>query len=453
MKNIRIVLEGNTSRLVYSKGLICEFSPPIRYANHNFGSSYNEIHRLGLASAYKLLRENIAETKQKLIESDKLAQKENGAVFKLLKQKRRVFAKQCFESKKPFSRAKHVGVEIEFICNSDRHAIALELAAVGVSQFVQLKSDGSVHGDNDGSGDCDGSCREDCQCYDCGETHYCDDERECDRRVRNYGSHNGNWEYREDCTDCTETVTIDNCDCGGQNEAGNNVCKGEHVICSGHCPGHDCAGYDDHDNWDCNCECTCGTDNGHEISIVAKSTQITDIITKVCSVLQKHDADVNSTCGLHVHLDMRGFDEKRSFANLVKTQKLLYSMVPFSRFENQYCRPNKHGFDMGVYCGRYWAINPAAYSEHKTIEVRLHSGTINAVKINHWIKLLQKIAYAKSVCQVNKLSDLTNQVKLPDDLLSYVRGRIAKFKSEHSKSDFVDDLDTANTEQLDLIAA
>src|ERR1019366_2621851 len=113
----------------------------------------------------------------------------------------------------------------------------------------------------------------------------------------------------------------DDCDCGGVDSEGANVCLGTHIVCQGHCNGHDCLGYADHEDYNCNCECTCGEDqeSGHEISIVAQKSQIAGIVTKVCEVLLKHGSTVNDTCGLHVHLDMRGTrDVKQSFANLVK---------------------------------------------------------------------------------------------------------------------------------------
>jgi hypothetical protein len=422
MRFIRIVLDGNKSYLVYQRGLIQALQPiqPI------FGGYRRTT---ALKRALDQLRADVSEARSALRAQDKLENKDTGAVLRLLREKRRRYADQCLESKKPVSRAKHVGVEIEFVSSHSRRDIALDLAAAGLNSYVELKHDGSVHGES--SGDCDGSCREDCECAYCGETHYCDNERECIRRAR-YSGDERHWEYRDNCQDCEETEYIEDCQCGGiDDETGQYVCNGDHIVCSGHCPGHHCNGYDDHSDFDCQCECTCSNEHGHEIAVVAKSTIIADVIRRVCRVLQAHNAEVNSTCGLHVHLDARGQDEKRMFANLVKSQRLLYSMVPKSRFDNTYCKPNDRGNTMGAYNGRYWGINPASYSEHKTIEVRLHSGSVNADKIVAWVQLLQKIAYAKRVPKVNHLSDVTSHVKLADSLVAYIRERVAKFAAEH----------------------
>ncbi len=429
MKHIRIQIDGNKSYLVYQRGLITEYvlitkSDYIQLRGNYRSKSYTG----GIKDAYSTLKSNVSDKRIELRDRDKLERKETGSILRLLRQKRRRFAEECFNSKKPINSTKHVGVEIEFISTSDRKDISIDLAAAGVFQFVHLKHDGSVSGGN--SGECDGSCRENCECADCGDTHYCDSETECNRRSRNYG-HSITWEFRYDCTECVETETIDDCNCG-EGVEGKEFCKGDHPVCQGHCPGHSCAGYDDHERYQCNCECNCeDNSDGHEIAIVAKHSEISEVVTKVCKVLAKHNAYVNSTCGLHVHVDARRRDQHKMFANLVKAQKLLFSMVPQSRKENGYCDVNDSGLSMDSYEGRYWGINPASYEEHKTIEVRLHSGTVNAKKIINWINLLQKIAYARKMIQIDSLYDLTSTVELSDDLIQYIKTRVTKFKSQH----------------------
>jgi hypothetical protein len=361
----------------------------------------------------------------------------SGRILNLLRRKQIERADECFESKKPVNRSKHIGVEIEFLSPSSQRDISLSLAKAGLTQYVELKTDGSVSDNNDNN-NCDGSCRDNCECADCGETHYCDDETDCNRRIRNYGSHgNESWEYRADCTDCTDTEYREDCDCGGRDDSGNPTCNGEHVVCIGHCPGHYCNGYDDHTDYDCTCECNCNSDNeGHEIAIVATAKKIPEIISKVCAVLAQHDAFVNDTCGLHVHLDMRGRDEKRAFGNLVKAQKLFFAMLPRSRFRSSYCKPNTC-LEMEKHSGRYWAINPQSYEEHHTIEVRCHSGTVNAEKINNWIALLSSIAYGKSVTQIDSLKDLPLAIRKKKPLMEYISARVEKFKSAHVSDNLI----------------
>lgn len=429
MRNyIRIEMNGNDTRLVYQRGLIQEYSQNLQSIRARAWQGKLEI-------AYNQLKENIRDARELNRDADKLAYRSRSHILNLLREKRRVKARESFQAKKPANRSKHVGVEIEFLSKSNREEIALTLAENNLTQFVELKSDGSVRGEGAGD-DCDGSCRENCECSDCGESHYCDNETECNRRHRNYegSGTNEHWEYREDCRDCRRDgnfESLEDCDCGGTDAGNNPVCLGEHVLCVGHCDGHYCNGYDDHPDYECNCECDCSSEYGHEIAVVAKSSHIAEVITKVCAVLSEHDAEVNKTCGLHVHLDMRGSDENRAFSNLVKAQNLLYGMVPHSRYENTYCRPNKSRC-MDDYQGRYFGINPQSYKEHRTIEVRLHSGSINAVKIINWIKLLQKIAYCKKKIpvKVKKATDITNALTLSDSLKNYISERINNFDNK-----------------------
>lgn len=436
MKNIRIVILNNTSMFHYwnaKQGI--EVFIPIK-SIYTWDSA--------LKYSFKQLRNEISYARESMRDVDKLAKKSTNHVLKLLERKREIYADLIEESKKPESLHAHIGVEIEFICDQSQSHLRRKLAAAGIAQYLHLKTDGSVSG---GNGECDGSCRDNCDCADCGDTHYCDDEPECNRRRRNYGG--SSWEYREDCDDCRDAGnfgTIDDCDCGGEDEKGNAVCVGEHVLCVGHCPGHDCAGYDDHGNYDCSCECTCDGGGGHELAIVARKSKIAEIVRKACEVLKKEGAEINDTCGLHVHLDARRKDEKRMFANLVKSQKLLYSMVPRSRYRSNYCKPGTSKV-MEDYGQRYYGINPLSYNEHKTIEVRIHSGTINAKKINNWIELLSKIAYSKSIPEVNKLTDLTEKVKLSDSLVTYIKDRVEKFSSEHGDYS-IDTNDQRDQEEL-----
>jgi len=444
LKHIRIQIDGNKSYLIYQRGLFhaIELIKPIE--NHSY---YGNSTTGGLKGAFTYLKVEIGSQREALRNVDKLTSKGSESILKILNRKRERVWRECLNSKKPVTLHKHVGVEIEFVSESTREAIAKSLALAGLASFTELKSDGSVHGGSSGiDGDCDGSCRSECECYECGEYHYCDEETECTRQRRRIGTvSDGEWEYRDGCTECNETETIEDCECGGQNEQGENVCNGAHVVCSGHCPGHYCQGYDDHDNNNCECDHNdyCGGNDGnsgHELAIVAKSTQIASVISKACKVLADHKAEVNSTCGLHVHIDMRNRDEKQAFANLVKSQKLLYSMVPRSRYENTYCKPNDKGLKMDSYQGRYLGINPSSYGEHGTIEVRLHSGTVNAEKINNWIKLLQAIAYSKRVPKIVKLSDLVNNVKLPSTLIEYIEKRLATFANKHQSYSVENDL-------------
>lgn len=121
-----------------------------------------------------------------------------------------------------------------------------------------------------------------------------------------------------------------------------------------------------------------------------------------CAVLRSCKAVVNISCGLHVHIDARpevGRIGEEVWARLMASQRLLLAMQPRSRRENKYCRRARgkdwryaSGRRRGGRAQRYRAINALSYREHKTIEVRCHTGTIRAGKILAWVELLVRIA-------------------------------------------------------------
>lgn len=114
---------------------------------------------------------------------------------------------------------------------------------------------------------------------------------------------------------------------------------------------------------------------------------------------------VNRECGFHIHLDARDLTRIQMW-NVVMgyrcTQKAWFSLVHPNRHNNQYCekmgigpatinRCLRDGRSVGEYAAcrdyeyRYKWFNVMAYNKHRTLEVRLHSGTMNAEKITNWV--------------------------------------------------------------------
>jgi Putative amidoligase enzyme len=132
----------------------------------------------------------------------------------------------------------------------------------------------------------------------------------------------------------------------------------------------------------------------HEVTVLCPESMYESIITRVCEVLNRKQIGgyVNNSCGLHVHYDARNRIVEKMFHNMVSILPLATKMVPKNRLisshAQQYCKLNKHKLfaEQRKLNDRYTAINANSYSSHNTIEVRLHSGTLNPVKINCWIK-------------------------------------------------------------------
>lgn len=124
-------------------------------------------------------------------------------------------------------------------------------------------------------------------------------------------------------------------------------------------------------------------------------------LEKACGVLNATGAQVNKTCGLHVHISCADFTDDQfcnCFENYQKLETLIDSwMAPSRRGDtNTYCHTiRNYNFsrcttpaDVQRVMGndRYHKLNPMSWSSHHTVEFRQHHGTTNFTKISHWVK-------------------------------------------------------------------
>ena len=182
----------------------------------------------------------------------------------------------------------------------------------------------------------------------------------------------------------------------------------------------------------------------YELAVLAPEKQIFLVIKKICKILTNVDSRVNSSCGLHIHLDMRFRNPTISYYNLVNSQHLLYAINPKSRSISDFCKKNASDKFIKSNTSRYLGINPSAYNEHGTLEVRIHSGTLNFHKINNWIRILLSIASKDK--KMNKFKTLEQFKKLynvKDRLLNYMAERIITFKGDNK--------DYPNITEMDLV--
>lgn len=176
----------------------------------------------------------------------------------------------------------------------------------------------------------------------------------------------------------------------------------------------------------------------HELAICAKETEYKSIVTKVTEVLGKVNAKVNRSTGMHVHVDVRstsGRDRNKVFRNLVLAQGILYAMQPASRKENQYCRKTKEtDLSAAAYINRarYQGINPEAVKKYSTVEIRIHAGTVSAIKIVNWIDLLIAVADCANLAakrSPRSVAGFCKAFNIGKELQLYIESRINKFNA------------------------
>jgi hypothetical protein len=176
----------------------------------------------------------------------------------------------------------------------------------------------------------------------------------------------------------------------------------------------------------------------HEVRVCCRQSEVHIIIPKVVRILKAAGAKVNDTCGLHVHLDMRGRRAEKAYHNLYNMQEVLYRMVPADRKVGDYCRPHATTNDtlqnavVNTHYSRYYGINVDALRRHGTLEVRIHHGTLTAKGIVDWVNLLVAVATGPLIRHyVGNISELGAAVKLPPQLFRYVCRQIGRYQAGH----------------------
>ena len=172
---------------------------------------------------------------------------------------------------------------------------------------------------------------------------------------------------------------------------------------------------------------------GKEIRVCIKRDELRAVIPGIIGALNEMGARVNTSCGLHVHLDQRHNPKpEETQAKLVRSLGLLYTVVPASRRNNAYCKRNRR--DSLRAKSRYRAINGLSYFRHKTIEVRLFAGTLNATKIINWVETLLAIAHGAIVlrCPQNFDTARKHWPLLSDENVAWLKARQAQFGALNS---------------------
>jgi hypothetical protein len=172
----------------------------------------------------------------------------------------------------------------------------------------------------------------------------------------------------------------------------------------------------------------------HELCIIVNEVNYKDVMKSVCEVLNKEDAVINKSCGMHVHIDCRNRDAEKVYQNLFSSQNVLLRMNPKSRIEKWAKKNDERDFKIASNGhsrdDRYYAINAMAFQKYGSIEIRVHSGTVDYTKITNWVSLLVSIANCSEryVRSFNTIKTFCTRFSISETLQTYIEERISKFK-------------------------
>ena len=173
-------------------------------------------------------------------------------------------------------------------------------------------------------------------------------------------------------------------------------------------------------------------------------------LKQVCEVITEAGAQVNKSCGLHVHFGAEKFTKAqwvRIVKNYAAIEGVIDSFMPLSRRgdNNSYCQlvervaerlsmafgeVDMRGLQSAFGFDRYYKVNVMSYNNHRTIEFRQHSGTTEYEKIKNWIDFLTaflnwtlKHEEIMSAATIDELPFLNNKQK------EYYNSRKATFQN------------------------
>jgi hypothetical protein len=202
---------------------------------------------------------------------------------------------------------------------------------------------------------------------------------------------------------------------------------------------------------------------------------------KVAEAALEFGCTVSAKCGFHVHVGVKDctLDELRKLAiNFVSCETAFDAIVPPSRRRdsNNFIQSNRTDFGGGYFNGgvnkaidaftacadiaslirsvsaasapegrdywratRYRKLNLSCYDRQKTVEFRQHAGTVEADKIEHWIRLCvamversrksqpRKRPSEKEHNQATELGMLLKFLRLSDESVEFFRKRRIEF--------------------------
>jgi len=171
-------------------------------------------------------------------------------------------------------------------------------------------------------------------------------------------------------------------------------------------------------------------ETGYELALLFPERHYKRHLRKICKILAEVGAKgEDRRCGLHVHLDMRRRKKEIVYNNLIACQGILTKFLDPKRTNNEFCRLVKSRAFPTQFDGsreeRYKTINAASYYKYKTLEVRMHEGSVNFTDISNWIDLLVKIANHKVRIKpdIKELTVLKKRFKLDNKMRGFFQDK------------------------------
>ena len=203
------------------------------------------------------------------------------------------------------------------------------------------------------------------------------------------------------------------------------------------------AGYTgrDYDVWQVKTDCSIqGVDGFEVVSPVLEGENGIYQARIACVVLQELNAQVNKSCGFHIHHNAQGWDVKKFknlFKRFTKYEAALDSIQPASRRNNRFCQSNaltsvNKTFAKIEACNtiaqisdvyghsRYFKLNLQSFFRMGSVEFRNHAGTVDADKVESYIRLTAGFVQAAEAGKSVSKPTADNSTATLSALLTYM---------------------------------
>lgn len=174
-----------------------------------------------------------------------------------------------------------------------------------------------------------------------------------------------------------------------------------------------------------------GSNAKEMVSPILQGTEGLIDFRKACKALRLSNAQVNTSCGVHVHLDVNDYSIE-NFRTLLKNQYLLENqidkMMPKSRRANanRFCQgfrsENQNNFFRkvdncntvnalaNIFITRYFKLNLQSFQRHGTVEFRQHGASTNYLKIKNWILICARLVeFSKQNILLTNLNEILDE--------------------------------------------
>jgi len=173
--------------------------------------------------------------------------------------------------------------------------------------------------------------------------------------------------------------------------------------------------------WGCVYECS--TPGKEFISPILQGDAGFNEIYDFCQIAEDKDWTVDRSCGLHVHLDLSN-DSTEECLHIAYAYRRTYPMwkkfVSANRSRNSMCgspqytcddiRTFEHVEDFAEERDRFEFVNWRAYIRHRSFEVRIYFGTLNAREICNWIALHARFMDAVKALTYDEIDGLFGHI-------------------------------------------